>query len=58
MPAPPPEDLPSCGDAGGVNDSHQDVKKFSNPSRRNKKTAPAEASAVLMLLPLKNIYAA
>ena len=43
--APPLEDLPSCGDAGGVNNPVQWQLKFSNPSHRNKRPAPAEASA-------------
>jgi hypothetical protein len=35
-----------------------DKNKFSKPSRRNKKPAPAKASAVLSLLHLISSYAA
>ena len=41
VPAPPLEDLPSCGGTGGVNDPVQWQIKISKSSRRNK-TPPAD----------------
>ena len=36
MPTPPLEVLPSCGDAGGVDDSHHDIESIAiNPSASN-----------------------
>ena len=42
MPAPPLEDQPSCGDAGGVDDSHHDKKNLASQAGETKKTAPRE----------------
>ena len=36
-PAPPLEDQPSCGDAGGVDDSHHDKENLASQAGETKK---------------------